>query len=47
MRVAVRLDLSRQIGTGHLRRMMHLMAALPGAEPFYLIRTDEPEGERQ
>jgi spore coat polysaccharide biosynthesis predicted glycosyltransferase SpsG len=43
MRVAVRLDVTRQIGTGHLRRMMHLMAALPSAEPIYLIRTDVPD----
>ena len=43
MRVAVRFDVSRQIGTGHLRRMLHLIAALPDAEPIYLIRTDTPD----
>ena len=43
MRVAVRVDVSRQIGTGHLRRMANLIAALPSAEPIYLIRTDTPD----
>jgi spore coat polysaccharide biosynthesis predicted glycosyltransferase SpsG len=42
MRIAVRVDVSRQIGTGHLRRMANLVAALPDAVPIYLIRTDTP-----
>lgn len=43
MRIVIRVDVSRQIGTGHLRRMAHLMAAVFRAEPTYLIRTDTPD----
>lgn len=43
MRVVVRVDVSHRIGTGHLRRMVHLVDVLLGAKPIYLIRTDTPD----
>jgi spore coat polysaccharide biosynthesis predicted glycosyltransferase SpsG len=40
MKVVVRLDISAHLGTGHWRRMSNLVAAIPGAEAVFVVRTD-------
>jgi spore coat polysaccharide biosynthesis predicted glycosyltransferase SpsG len=41
MKVLVRADVSAPLGTGHLRRMCNLVAALPQATAIYAVRTDD------
>lgn len=40
MKVVVRLDVTGPLGTGHWRRMSNLVAAIPGAEAVFVVRTD-------
>jgi len=42
MKILVRVDVSRAIGTGHWRRMSNLLEAMQGAEGVFLVRTDDP-----
>ena len=42
MKVLVRLDVSRAIGTGHWRRMSNLLFALGPLQVVFVVRTDDP-----
>ena len=41
MKLVIRLDVSVEIGTGHWRRMCNLLEFIPGAEPVFVICTDD------
>jgi UDP-2,4-diacetamido-2,4,6-trideoxy-beta-L-altropyranose hydrolase len=42
MKVLVRVDVSRQVGTGHWRRMSNLLEALKPAEAVFAVCSDDP-----
>ena len=39
----IRLDVSKEIGTGHFRRMFHLTNKIKNRNVFFLIETDDTE----
>jgi spore coat polysaccharide biosynthesis predicted glycosyltransferase SpsG len=43
MNIVVRLDISRNLGTGHWRRMCNLMDAMPEARVTFVVGTDDPQ----